>query len=157
MSTCIVLQQVHIFNYIILLYCITLIVNYNIWCISYNIWCFSYNIWCLLLIKNSQLYPLWYNKHLVIKRVVPIFLHVCRHTFRTLSGTYGPWSHRQPNNWSGHQECGAIQSIDQEYLLGDENCYEQMYYLCNIGKNKWKFLQSVIYYFMKSIIRIKWS
>ena len=48
-------------------------------------------------------------------------------------GAYGVWAFRQPNNWSGHQDCGALASIDDQYKFGDENCYELMYYLCDIG------------------------
>ena len=49
-------------------------------------------------------------------------------------GTYGVWGYDQPNDFDGAQDCGAMASSDNNFLLMDETCTEKHPYICDIRK-----------------------
>ena len=49
------------------------------------------------------------------------------------SGSYGEWGFDQPNNYDGHQSCGALDRFKATKLV-DESCDESKVYICKLGE-----------------------
>ena len=84
---------------------------------------------CQLLMDVRQTYV---TRATIAKRTFDVLTYLIVRVV-SHSGSYGEWGFDQPNNYDGHQWCGALDRF-KATKLADESCDESKVYICKLGE-----------------------